>query len=168
MNCVTRRTSRKSHWRESDSRPHSYQECALPLSYSGDLNRQIPLYFTTKRALKCKGRDSNPRTQREQIYSLSPLTTRPPLRLPNYQLPDLAPTKPVDGIEPPTGCLQNSCSTTELHRHLRLFPKPSRTQAREDILSSRRAFVKRTNEKFFVANSAKLHCGMITVGSLEK
>ncbi len=29
--------------------------------------------------------------------------------------------EPVDGFEPPTYCLQNSCSTTELYRHITFF-----------------------------------------------
>ncbi len=88
-------------------------------------------------------RDSNPRTQREQIYSLSPLTAwltaqnfkgnliapHHSLRLcaghsifPNFldsyvEMIANSTVEPALGFEPRTYCLQDSCSTTELCRH---------------------------------------------------
>ena len=54
---------------------------------------------------------------REQIYSLPPLTTRPPTLI-WFSKCFFLKSKPVMGLEPATYGLQNRCSTIELHRHI--------------------------------------------------
>ena len=101
----------KSRWRGLNSRPLPYQGSALPLSYNGEF---FSVSLDDSLTFQCRGTDSNRRTQRGQIYSLLPLTARPPL--PNLPRCRRLPTKPARGFEPPTGGLQNRCSTPELHR----------------------------------------------------
>ena len=65
---------------------------------------------------------------REQIYSLSPLATRPSthIKLSIYEnkvklLNSTSRNKPMMGLEPATYGLQNRCSTIELHRHISIY-----------------------------------------------
>ena len=104
--------------------PYPYQGYALPTelhqqnhgcggwTWTNDLRVMSPTsYQLLHPAIKgtpiikswWRGKDSNLRSQKRQIYSLLPLTTREPLR---YELLELA-----KGIEPSTYWLQVSCST---------------------------------------------------------
>ncbi len=93
-----------SRKRESDPRPSSYQELALPLSHFGSvLSERFEL----------------PQTKCRLIYSQVRLTA-PPTQLSKWnktlRLPIIL--EPSVGFGPTTCCLQNSCSTTELRRRL--------------------------------------------------
>ena len=60
--------------------------------------------------------DSNHRSYKQQIYSLSPLATR---EIPHIHFRSL---EPVDGLEPPTCSLQVSCSSScAIPAYSRLF-----------------------------------------------
>ena len=79
--------------------------------------RALPLSYTRSDFHGGQGRVRTSVPLREQIYSLSPLTARPPVRLKLIPVISISifqsyNMEPMTGIEPVTCSLQVSCSTS--------------------------------------------------------